>query len=238
MRGSPRYAADHSADQRDCALYRIYVLDPRTNYRTVCLGYIGETAREPFVRFLEHLYERPFGDTIVGFPQVDPRVFAGKDEVLEAERLAVEAERPLYNYEWNLENPERIEIWRAREQRAERDAERARQRGEPQPQPRRTPKPAPAPTVRPRPVRQIRAPRRPDPAPVVVLDSRPWIFTRPVLLAYGWLALAVVAALLLAHLGVVSGWNAAESGVGTATFLYVLAWLSGFARPQRRRSHR
>lgn len=231
MRGSPRYAADHSADQRDCALYRIYVLDPRTNYTTVCLGYIGETAREPFVRFLEHLYEQPFGDTIVGFPQVDPRVFAGKDEVLEAERLAVEAERPLYNYEWNLDNPDRIEIWRTRQQRAERDAKRAAQRGEtPQPKARSAEKTQPAAkTSRRRPI------PKPAPAavPVVVDSGRPWLFTRPALLGYGWLVLAVVVALLMARMQVVSGWNAAEAGAGTATFLYALAWLTGSVTPRR-----
>ncbi len=119
------------AEQRDCRLYRIYGLDPRTGYKTTTLIYIGETGREPFVRFVEHLYEQPFGDTIVGLPQVDPRVFGSKAQVWAAERAAIEAERPLYNYEWNLNNPRRIPIPVAREQRWARD----RAAGRPQWQP-------------------------------------------------------------------------------------------------------
>ena len=111
-----------STPQRPCSLYRIMVLDPRTNYTTITLGYIGETGRMPFTRFIEHLYEQPFGDTIVGHPQVDLRVFAGKDAVVAAEEAAVKAERPLYNYEFNLDNPDRITIPQAIEQRRRREA--------------------------------------------------------------------------------------------------------------------
>lgn len=108
-------------DQRNCALYRIMVLDPATNYTTVRLGYIGETARTAFTRFIEHLYEQPWADTIVGPPRVDPRMFVGKDAVLAAEKAAVEAELPLYNIEWNMGNPHRIPPWVMREQRQARD---------------------------------------------------------------------------------------------------------------------
>lgn len=107
---------------RPCSLYRIYVLDPRTNYKTITLGYIGETGRMPFTRFIEHLYEQPFGDTIVGHPEVDPRRFDGKDAVVAAEKAAVEAERPLYNIEFNMGNADRIRPWEAQEQRRRREA--------------------------------------------------------------------------------------------------------------------
>lgn len=118
MAGRPYLTTAH----RPCSLYRIYVLDPRTNYTTVTLGYIGETGRMPFTRFIEHLYEQPWGDTIVGHPEVDPRVFAGKDAVLAAERAAVEAEHPLFNIEFNMGNPDRIRPWEAHEQRRRREA--------------------------------------------------------------------------------------------------------------------
>jgi hypothetical protein len=119
---APRYSRNHSAEQRDCALYYVDCLDPATNYTTVLRdAYIGETARDPFTRFMEHLYEQPFGDTIVGKPRVDPRVFGSKDEVWAAEREAVERLRPVYNYEYNLNNPDRIPIPEARRQREERD---------------------------------------------------------------------------------------------------------------------
>lgn len=122
MTAAPRYSRNHSAEQRDCALYYVDCLDPATNYTTVLRdAYIGETARDPFTRFMEHLYEQPFGDTIVGKPRVDPRVFRSKDEVWAAEREAVERLRPIYNYEYNLNNPARIPIPEARRQREDRD---------------------------------------------------------------------------------------------------------------------
>jgi hypothetical protein len=118
-------------EPRECRLYRIRGLDPRTNYRTITLIYVGESAREPFVRFIEHLYEQPFGDTIVGHPEVDPRPFASKNDVWAAERAAIEAERPLYNIEYNLANPDRIPPWTAREQRWARDDAAGRPRWQP-----------------------------------------------------------------------------------------------------------
>jgi hypothetical protein len=120
---APRFTVPRD-DRRDCALYRIMVLDPRTNYTTVTLGYIGETGRMPFTRFVEHLYDQPFGDTIVGHPHVDPRAFAGKAQVLAAEEAAVRAEKPLYNIEYQKGAPHQIPQWTAREQRAERDRRR------------------------------------------------------------------------------------------------------------------
>ncbi len=106
---------------RDCHLYRFWVRHPDTGARV--LGYLGETGRQPFRRLMEHIDSQPWSDLIVGW-EVDDAVYAGKGAVLAAERAAVEAERPLFNYEWNLGNPGRVEIWRARQQRAERDAAR------------------------------------------------------------------------------------------------------------------
>lgn len=120
MTASPRYKFDHSAVQRDCALYAIDVLDPNTG-RVVEGDYIGETARLPFVRFMEHLYDQPFGDLIVGHPRL-LGAYGSKDEVLAAEKAAVESMRPRLNYEWNRGNTRRIEVWRQRADRARRDA--------------------------------------------------------------------------------------------------------------------
>jgi hypothetical protein len=101
-----------------CRLYRFYVTHPLTG-ETV-LGYVGETGRQPFERLLEHLATQPWFDTVVRW-EVDPEVFSGKQAVWAAERAAIAAERPLYNYEHNLANPLRVEIWRAKEQRWARD---------------------------------------------------------------------------------------------------------------------
>lgn len=137
---TPRFAVPRD-DRRDCALYRIMVVHPVTG--KIVLGYIGETGRMPFTRFMEHLYDQPWGDTIVGHPHVDPRVFAGKAAVLAAEEAAVLAEKPLYNIEWQKGAVHAIPQWTAREQRAERD----RQRGTITPD--WAAKGASAPTVRP-----------------------------------------------------------------------------------------
>lgn len=121
MTAAPRFTVPRD-DRRDCALYRIMVVHPVTG--KVVLGYIGETGRMPFTRFMEHLYDQPWGDTIVGHPHVDPRVFAGKAQVLAAEEAAVLAEKPLYNIEWQKGARHAIPQWTAREQRAERDRKR------------------------------------------------------------------------------------------------------------------
>ena len=113
-------ASAGGGDERDCHVYRFYVRDPGTNYQSKVLGYVGETARLPFARLMEHIKDQPWADTIVGW-EVDDAVYAGKEAVLAAERAAVERELPLYNYEFNLGNPHRIEIWKAKEQRAARD---------------------------------------------------------------------------------------------------------------------
>lgn len=105
-------------DTRDCHLYRFWVRHPLTGRRV--LGYVGETVRQPFVRLMEHIGDQPWADTILGW-EVDEVVYTGKAAVLEAEAAAIRAERPLYNYRENLDNPLRVEIWRAKEQRRARD---------------------------------------------------------------------------------------------------------------------
>jgi hypothetical protein len=108
---------------RECRLYRFWVLHPLTGEEV--LGYIGETGRQPFERLLEHLATQPWFDTVVRW-EVDGAVFYGKAAVEAAEAEAIRAELPLYNYEHNLDNPLRIEVWRAKEQRRNRDRQQGR----------------------------------------------------------------------------------------------------------------
>lgn len=114
------------ADVRDCRLYRIRVYHPDdmmlpAHQRRIVLGYLGETARQPAVRLIEHIMDQPWADTFVGY-DIDPRVFAGKPAVLAAEEAAIKAERPLYNVEHNRANPDRIIPPVAIRQRRARDA--------------------------------------------------------------------------------------------------------------------
>lgn len=104
--------------QRECALYRFWVLHPETGQRV--LGYIGETARMPFQRLMEHIYQQPWADTIVAW-EVDSTVYPSKAAVLAAERAAILAERPLYNIEGNRGNPDRVPPWTAVEHRQRRE---------------------------------------------------------------------------------------------------------------------
>jgi hypothetical protein len=122
-----------------CRLYWIYVWDPRTNFTTLTLGYVGETSRtDPIKRFREHVGNgtpscpgQPWSDTIPthdpyealaqGVLVISTEVYPSKTAAWAAEELAVLRDRPLYNHEYNLGNPDRITIYDARQARAERD---------------------------------------------------------------------------------------------------------------------
>lgn len=201
-------------DRRDCALYRFWVRHPVTGLRV--LGYIGETARLPFQRLMEHVYDQPWSDTIIGW-EVDPITYTGKPAVLAAEKAAIERERPLYNYEFNLSNPNRIEIWRARQQRQAR---------EPGWQP---------------PVKGTRVPRpRPTPAATSVAGGWVWEWTPQrvtvALWSVAWLVVAVVVGWQAASGPVATGWDGLAYGVGVATTTVGL--LIPAKRRRRRRSRR
>lgn len=110
--------AQQYTDRRECALYRFWVRHPVTG--KVVLGYIGETGRLPFVRLMEHVLAQPWADTIVRW-EVDPTTYWGKPAVEAAEKTAIEQERPLYNVEHNMGNPDRIKPWEAVAQRQARE---------------------------------------------------------------------------------------------------------------------
>jgi hypothetical protein len=117
------------ADVRDCRLYRFRVYHPDdmglpVDERRIVIGYIGETLRQPAARLIEHLFDQPWADTIVGW-DIDPRVFFGKPAVLEAERQAIRSEKPLYNVRENEANAGRIPPPQAIRQRRARDAAKA-----------------------------------------------------------------------------------------------------------------
>lgn len=111
----------YGAQTGQCSLYRITVWNPHDRLRSKWRGYIGETERLPIERLAEHLRARyPWGDTICAI-EIDDRVWPDKQAVTAAERAAVEAERPLYNDEFNRANPWRIGYEVQVRQRHERD---------------------------------------------------------------------------------------------------------------------
>jgi hypothetical protein len=119
-----------AADLRECSLYRFYGWDPRTNYTTKTLIYIGETIRAAFDRMMEHIARQSWADTITSWVK-DDRPFPDKDAALRAERGAVESEKPLYNAEWNSGNGSRIDLETAKHLRWARDDARGVQRWRP-----------------------------------------------------------------------------------------------------------
>jgi hypothetical protein len=172
-----------------CALYRFKVRDPGDGYRTRRLGYVGETARFPLARLMEHIAQQPWADTIVSW-EVDDTDFAGKDAVLAAEEAAIKAEKPLYNVEHNLANPDRITRQRAAEQRRERSRRRARD--ESPWVPATGPNPAGSPVRnRPRPSRPV--PRRLAPVPSRLGTVWRWLSATVAFRAFVWWLLLALA---------------------------------------------
>ncbi len=174
-------AVSPGPDLRVCRLYRFYVEHPITGEEV--LGYVGETIREPVARLLEHLRDQPWFDTVVRWER-DPRVFRSKAEVLEAERLAIAVERPLYNVLGNEHNDERITPPDAIRQRRARDA----RLGEPSwvhPKDRSPDEFGPV-RLRARP-----APRKAEPWPRWRKHLLGWAITWPILTVSGWVTLVV-----------------------------------------------
>jgi hypothetical protein len=125
-----------------CRPYWIFAWDPRTDYTTVCLAYVGETSYQDHAyegegivkRHAEHMTDKPWADTVEypdgrealanGWLVYDPTyVYTNKTAVWDAEKSIVERDKPLYNVEWNRHRsyPGRIEPWRALQQRHARD---------------------------------------------------------------------------------------------------------------------
>lgn len=98
-------------DPHDCRLYWFKGRDPHERGIGDVMLYIGETAREPFERMMEHVYTKGWKKDITSWG-VYPEVYPNKAAVLRAEKAKVEAELPIYNDEWNRGNPWRIPIYK------------------------------------------------------------------------------------------------------------------------------
>src|SRR6185312_13638215 len=140
-RRDPPMAATKAGGRKPWVLYRISVLDYRNDYRTVTdRGYLGISERvegeyrttggkrvhgaAPYARFLEHSAKKPFGDIIVGQPEV-VETFDCKEDAEEGELEAISRERPQYNIDGNPDHRDRVCPWDQATHRAERDAARA-----------------------------------------------------------------------------------------------------------------
>lgn len=224
-----------SAKLQECRLYRIYVWDPRTDYTTQTLGYVGETLRLPFTRWLEHVYEQPWADTIAALV-VDEQVFPSKGAVLAAEEATVRAERPLFNVEFNMGNPDRVKPWEAKEQALDRQRRGTGTASRPSPRlSGGTPavgtvrRPTPQPAVVKPPARRSASSSRPATAQsgMRLVTDRPWFWWSVL-----WFLLAVAGgSASYVKLAMPGNW-AAGAGVGAASLLV------GLMLPARRRRRR
>ncbi|HJT93774.1 MAG TPA: hypothetical protein VJ777_17885 [Mycobacterium sp.] len=123
--------------RRRGAVYGIPTLpvdaDGRVVAGPVWVGYIGKTVQTVKQREEQHRETQSFGDTIVGGSWTIEEGHWTEDHLAAREEYWIRngvvlvpgqvPQRPVYNYEHNLENPDRIEIWRAVEHRQLRDRE-------------------------------------------------------------------------------------------------------------------
>jgi hypothetical protein len=105
--------------RRPGAVYGINLLDPVT--RMVRMDYVGQTRQKGRAREMQHRDSQPWEDLIVGSLLVLAEGMWTDAELDRQEQAAIRRVRPRMNYEHNLHNPQRIEIWRQREQRWARD---------------------------------------------------------------------------------------------------------------------
>lgn len=91
------------------------------------VGYIGKSVQTVWQRQEQHRADQPFSDLICGGSWVIEEGYWTADELAAREEWWIrngvalvsgqKPQRPVYNYDWNLDNPHRIEKWRAIEHR-------------------------------------------------------------------------------------------------------------------------
>jgi hypothetical protein len=97
----------------------------------VIVGYVGKSRQTVKQREEQHRDCQPFSDVIVGGSWTIEEGWWTDDELDERERYYIRngvvlaagqaPQRPVYNYDFNLDNPDRIEIWRAIKHRQQRE---------------------------------------------------------------------------------------------------------------------
>ncbi|GGM27402.1 hypothetical protein GCM10011608_10190 [Micromonospora sonchi] len=99
--------------------------------RPPIVGYIGKSVQTVWERQEQHRADQPFSDTICGGSWVIEEGYWTADELAGREEWWIrngvalvpgqKPQRPVYNYDFNLDNPDRIEVWRAKEHRQARE---------------------------------------------------------------------------------------------------------------------
>jgi hypothetical protein len=112
--------------RRPGAIYGLDIADHDTLmttdvHKVVKDDYVGQTRQKGRARESQHRDDKPYEDLIVGSAHVLEQGMWTDEELDEREVYWIRRQRPRMNYEHNLDNPDRIEIWRQKEQRWVRD---------------------------------------------------------------------------------------------------------------------
>ncbi|MER7166738.1 hypothetical protein ABT336_11840 [Micromonospora sp. NPDC000207] len=199
------------------------------------VGYIGKSVQTVWQRQQQHRDSQPFSDLICGgsWPIEEgywtPAVLAAREEWWIRHGAVLVAgqkpQRPVYNYEHNTGNPDRIEVWRAVEHRQRREPGWMPPAKDGTP---RTPAAAPGPVARWWADRQRNV-------------ARWWVKHRARIAAWTalWLALSV-GAWWLRTSGTWTGLGAVGEAAGLGSCAWaVIAWrVHKGTRPRRRRTRR
>jgi hypothetical protein len=119
--------------RRPGAIYGLDIADHDTLmttdvHKVVKDDYVGQTRQKGRARESQHRDDKPYEDLIVGSAHVLEQGMWTDEELDEREVYWIRRLRPRMNYEHNLDNPHRIEIWRQKEQRWVRDDAASRPR--------------------------------------------------------------------------------------------------------------
>lgn len=197
------------------------------------VGYIGKSRQTVFQREQQHRDEKPFSDIIFGGAFVIEEGWWTEAELDAHEQWWIRngvallpggpVQRPIYNYEFNTDNPDRVEIWRQVEQRQAREPGwQPPVKGEPR---------------IPRQRNHRAAPVRPSAAPSRL--ARLWATYRTPITVWGILWLGLFAAVWWAGADAWTGWHEPRNaGVGAALGLGGLAYAYRRAADRGRRERR
>jgi hypothetical protein len=191
------------------------------------VGYIGKSVQTVWQRQQQHRDSQPFSDTICGGSWVIEEGYwtdaelAAKEEWWIRNGVALvprqKPQRPVYNYEHNTTNPDRIEVWRAREHR------QAREPGwEPS-----------SPGI---PRQRASRPARKQSRRAPVWLSRWWRRNRWPVVGWSLVWGLLVAGIWRVGADVWQGWDEPRNAVVLGSLVWLLSWWA--ARPKRRRRRR
>lgn len=109
-------------------VYAYDVLDIRHEHTEVRVGYVGKTSSRLCYRDAQHRASKPWAWAIVGEIRPVWSGDCGRIALWFREVYYIHRMKPLFNYEHNTANPDRVPIWQAKRLYDRRDATYRRNR--------------------------------------------------------------------------------------------------------------